>query len=120
LLGDNMSLLGGLGGLTGLLPVSSARTLPAVSGMPAGGTPVAPSDVPPGTTTPAADDTTPPADTPPADATAPAKKPAADPATASDSRLHEEPIDPEGRSGATDTRKFSDGRPVAGVDSQFK
>jgi hypothetical protein len=109
LLGDHTPLLGGLGGLGGLLPSASARTLPAVSGMPAGGTAV------PATHAPAADapgNLAPATDTP--------VKPAADPATANDKRLHEEPVDPEGATGRTDTRKFSDGRPVAGPDPDYR
>jgi hypothetical protein len=110
LLGDHTPLLGGLGGLGGLLPSASARTLPAVSGMPAGGTAVP---------APAADapaNRAPVTDTP----VKPAAKPAADPATANDQRLHEEPVDPEGATGRTDTRRFSDGRPVAGPDPDYR
>jgi hypothetical protein len=106
-LGDEMSLLGGLGGLDGLLPYSSARTLPAASGMPAGGTAVpAPADQAPVTVTPEKPSAKP--------AVQPA---AADPATGADKRLHEEPIDPEG---ATGVRKFSEGRPVAGPDTEYR
>jgi hypothetical protein len=108
--GGHTPLLGGLGGLGGLLPSASARTLPAVSGMPAGGTAVP---------APAADapaNRAPVTDTP----VKPAAKPAADPATANDKRLHEEPVDPEGATGRTDTRRFSDGRPAAGPDPNYR
>jgi hypothetical protein len=104
LLGQEMSLLGGLGGLDGLLPYGSARTLPAVSGMPAGGTAV-PADQAPVTDSPQK----------------PSAKPAgADPAIAGDKRLHEEPTDPEGTAGQTEVRKFSEGRPVAGPDTEYR
>jgi hypothetical protein len=103
LLARDLPLLGG--GLGGLLP-ASPRTLPAFSGWPAGGTPVAASDVPATDPQPATQP-----------AARPAAEPAQDPATAGDARLHEEPIDPEGKAG---TRTFSDGRPVAGVDSDYK
>jgi hypothetical protein len=101
LLGDDLPLLGGLGGL---LPVDSARTLPAsdVSGMPAGGIPVTADD----TTTPTVDE--------------PAADPA-DPADAGpgddDKRLHEEPIDNEAKQSK---RSFSDGRPVAAEDTEYE
>jgi hypothetical protein len=45
-----------------------------------------------------------------------AKPAAADPAIANDHRLHEEPTDPEDKS---DTRPFSGGRPIAGLDPDF-
>jgi hypothetical protein len=78
--------------LGGLLPTSA----PAASGLPAGGTDV-----------PAAPHTKP-----------AAAAPAEDPAIANDARLHEEPTDPEGKGG--NQRAFSDGRPVAGVDPDYK
>jgi hypothetical protein len=93
LLGGDLPLLGGL------LEGPNAPVAPAVSGLPAGGTDV-----------PAAQD---PARTKPA-----AVKPAEDPAIANDARLHEEPTDPEGKGG--NRRAFSDGRPVAGVDPDYK
>jgi hypothetical protein len=99
LLGDNLPLLGGL------LPISSVRTLPALSGMPAGGTAVPAADNPANydpVTDPATDQ---------------AADPAGDLATADDARLHEEPADPEGKAGQ---RKFSGGRPVAGVDTEYR
>jgi hypothetical protein len=101
---SDLPLLGG--GLGGLLPFSMPRTLPAFSGMPAGGTAVAAQ--PAGTQ---------PARTQPVSGARPAKKPAVqpDPATANDARLHEEPVDTEG-----DGRQFSSGRPVAGVDPDYK
>jgi hypothetical protein len=100
LMPSDLPLLGG--GLGGLLPFSTARTLPAYSGMPAGGVPT--------TTQPAK----------PVKKPRPAAAPAQDPAVANDARLHEEPTDPEGRTGTTSIRKFSDGRPVAGVDPDYK
>jgi hypothetical protein len=89
----DLPLLGG--GLGGLLPFAMPQTS-AFNGMPAGGTAV------------------------PDQSTAkPTKKPAVqkqqDQATASDARVHEEPVDTEG-----DGRKFSAGRPVSGVDPDFK
>jgi len=113
LLGSDLPLLGGL------LPDEPARTLPAgaddpaggpdVSGLPPGGT-----DVPPGTT-PGTTPTTTPSTTP---TTTPGDTPAPDAAGPGDDkkRLHEEPIDDEAAGG----RAFSDGRPVAGVDPDFK
>jgi hypothetical protein len=101
LLGEGLPLLGGLGGL---LPADSAPTLPALdetpdtSGMPAGGTPVPADD----TTTPVADTPATPADADPGD---------------DDKRLHEEPIDDEAKQSK---RSFSDGRPVAGEDTEYK
>ena len=78
--------------LGGLLPISA----PDASGLPAGGT-----------------------DVPAAPRTKPAAAaPAEDPAIANDARLHEEPTDPEGKGG--NQRAFSDGRPVAGVDPDYK
>jgi hypothetical protein len=105
LLGDGVPLLGGLGGL---LPEEPARTLPAdpdepdMSGMPAGGTAV---DTP-ASTDPATD---------PADPAVAAAPDAAGPGD-DDQRLHEEPIDNEAAGGRT----FSDGRPVAGADPDYK
>jgi hypothetical protein len=92
LLGDDLPLLGGL-----LTDVPSASAAPAASGLPAGG-----SDVPAAQDKPQK----------------PAVKPAQDPAIANDSRLHEEPTDPEGKGGKR--RAFSDGRPVAGVDPDYR
>ena len=129
-----MPLLGGLGGL---LPVNEApRTLPAraepdTSGMPAGGTAVRPGRTKPGhtksarsatpATTPAATAATPAASEPPAvaDPAAATDKPAPQPtATPDDPRLHEEPIDDE----TTEQRRpFSaDGRPIAGIDEEYR
>jgi hypothetical protein len=103
LITDNLPMLGGL------LPISPVRTLPALSGLPAGGTAVPagedPTDV--GTTDAGSTGADPAQDRPVA-------KPAADAATAGDARLHEEPVDPKGEAGQ---RKFSAGRPV---DSQYK
>ena len=88
-------LLGGdLPLLSGLFPRSLTPAAPAASGLPAGGTDVS------GTHQPAA------------------VKPAEDPAIANDARLHEEPTDPEDKGGTR--RAFSDGRPVAGVDPDYK
>ena len=97
LLDGGLPLLGGLGGL---LPASDARTVPALSGLPAGGTPI----------------TDRPARTAPAKSQPARPQAAADPAVADDARLHEEPTDPEDR---TDPRAFSPGRPVAGPDPEF-
>jgi hypothetical protein len=95
LLDGGVPLLGGLGGL---LPGSSAYTMPTVSGMPAGGSAV-------------------PVDDQPAPAKPATNKPAGvDPAIANDHRLHEEPIDPEDQGSI---RTFSDGRPIAGLDPDF-
>ena len=113
LLDNGVPLLGGLGGL---LP-EPARTLPAddpdTSGMPAGGT-----DVDPPSTTPApdADD---PAASDPATSDPATSDPAAQPDPSGpgddDKRLHEEPIDNEAGG-----RAFSNGRPVAGPDPDYK
>lgn len=114
LLGGGLPLLGGLGGL---LPASPLGTLPALSGMPAGGTAIPIDDQPaPARNAKPAQVHAAPAQAGPASA-AGAPAPAADPATANDARLHEEPTDPEGRAGS---RTFSAGRPVAGVDPQFR
>jgi hypothetical protein len=105
LLGGGVPLLGGLGGL---LP-EPARTLPAdvpdASGMPGGGTAVDPADT--GTDKPAGPD--------PA-ASSPAAEPQPNGPGDDDKRLHEEPIDDEAGGGRT----FSDGRPVAGQDPDYK
>jgi hypothetical protein len=116
----DLPLLGG--GLGGLLPFAMPQSS-AFDGLPAGGTPVsdqsAVSDHP-AQTLPAAQ-TAPAAQTLPAGQTAPAAKPAKKPkaspdaATASDARVHEEPVDTEGGG-----RQFSSGRPVAGTDPDFK
>lgn len=115
LLGGDLPLLGGL-----LPTVPSAPAGRAVSGLPAGGTDVPAAQDP--TQDPAQD----PAQNPGQPAQVPAQpkpakgpaKPAADPATANDARLHEEPTDPEDNGG--NRRAFSDGRPVAGVDPDYK
>ncbi|MBU2663198.1 hypothetical protein KOI35_06715 [Actinoplanes bogorensis] len=93
-----------LGGLGGLLPANrQPRTLPAtdkpdVSGMPGGGVAIMPA---------ATDGSPVPTTTTPAPTAAP-----------DDPRLHEEPIDPDT---TTEHRPFTnDGRPVAGVDQQYK
>jgi hypothetical protein len=96
LLGNDLPLIGGL--LPGGGNVA-APAVPATSGLPAGGTDVPAQDQP--------------AKTKPA-----AVKPGADPAIANDARLHEEPTDPEGKGGKQ--RAFSDGRPVAGVDPDYR
>jgi hypothetical protein len=119
-----------LGGLGGLLPVNSLPTTnpigeaPDTSGLPAGGMAVIPA-VQPGQAPaePADNDVPTPATSDPAKP-APAKSGPATPAadetptpavTPDDPRLHEEPIDGEAR------RDFSpDGRPVAGIDEQYK
>lgn len=105
LLDGGLPLLGGLGGLGGLLPASNVRTLPALSGLPAGGTAIddqpvqaRPARIKPAKSEPARPQ---PAATP------------ADPATANDARLHEEPTDPADRT-------FSTGRPVAGQDPEYR
>jgi hypothetical protein len=108
-------LIGGvplLGGLGGLVPVGPAA--PAASGLPAGGTAVPPQDEPVTQDQSAATDQAAPRGGP---AQAGSPKPVADPATAKDARLHEEPTDPEGKG---NRRAFSDGRPVAGVDPDYK
>lgn len=111
LLGGGVPLLGGLGGL---LPEDSPTTLPAdaddpvASGMPGGGT-----DVPPATT-PGGSDTTDPVMTDPPVNAAPTAPGTAGPGDDA-KRLQEEPIDSEASNG----RKFSDGRPVAGTDPDF-
>ncbi|GAA2647387.1 hypothetical protein [Paractinoplanes durhamensis] len=116
-----------LGGLGGMLPVNRISTAtpdddgPDLSGLPAGGMAVLPAVV-------ADDDTTPALDEDPAvqpdqsaSSAAPDQSPSApDPSTSSaaddDPRLHEEPVD-----GEAAKRAFSpDGRPVAGVDQQYK
>ncbi|GLY96978.1 hypothetical protein [Actinoplanes sp. NBRC 103695] len=116
LVGSNLPLLGGL------LPDEPARTLPVaaddpsdVSGLPQGGT-----DVPPDTTAPAPDTAAPAPDTaaPAPDTAAPAPGAGgSDTAGPGDdqSRLQEEPIDDE-----ASERPFSDGRPIAGEDPDFK
>ena len=106
LLDGGLPLLGGLGGL---LPSSNVRSLPALSGLPGGGTAIneQPAQARPARIKPAKSEPTRPR---------PAVAPATDPATTSDTRLHEEPTDPVGRAG---TRTFSTGRPVAGVDPEF-
>jgi len=93
--------------LGGLLPVPGTPDVPSVSGLPGGGMAV----LAPAT---AWHDKAKPANSAPA-------APAATPSTAApssvapvDPRLHEEPIDPS-------ERTFSpDGRPVAGIDQQYK
>ncbi|GIM93525.1 hypothetical protein [Paractinoplanes toevensis] len=119
-----------LGGLGGLLPVNGLPTAdpvgeaPDTSGLPAGGLAVIPAAATgQAPAEPAADDTPKPAASDPAKpapATSSPAEPAADEtptpaATPDDPRLHEEPIDGEAR------RDFSpDGRPVAGIDEQYK
>jgi hypothetical protein len=131
-----MPLLGGLGGL---LPVNDGpRTLPAdgkpdITGLPAGGLAIVPAQaVPAAGQTPAAQ--APAAAQAPTAAQAPVAQAPADPATQAkpaqdtkdqkpkpvvtpdDPRLHEEPVD-----GEASHRQFSaDGRPIAGVDQQYK
>jgi hypothetical protein len=119
-----------LGGLGGVLPVNDRPRTPDgsgpdVAGLPAGGVAIIPAattvtaSVPPTFGQPAAQ----PAAAQPAAPVQPAGEPAA-PApeqpkpdvTPDDPRLHEEPIDNE-----TAPRPFSaDGRPVAGVDQEYK
>jgi hypothetical protein len=95
LLGGGGPLLGGLGGL---LPDDQAQALraldetPGTSGMPADGTPV-----------PAGE----PGPSIPADSAGPGDD---------SKRLHEEPLDGEAKS----RRTFSDGRPVAGEDPEYR
>jgi hypothetical protein len=129
LLGSGLSLIGGLlpngqtagfgradresgllGGdlplLMGLLPdASSVPAAPAASGLPAGGTAVTPAQEQPAQPQPAQHKPAAPAA-------------AGDPATANDPRLHEEPTDPEGK--GSGRRAFSDGRPVAGADPDYR
>jgi hypothetical protein len=125
-----LPLLGGLGGLLPVNHMPKTGDGPDTTGMPAGGMAVLPAATAPSF---AADQT--PAAAPSAGASAPAvAAPAAStgasaPASADsdqpstdaapdDPRLHEEPVD--GESG-TPRRAFSpDGRPVAGVDQQYK
>jgi hypothetical protein len=105
LLGSDLPLLGGL-----LPDVSSVPAAPSASGLPAGGTAVTPAQEQPAQPQPAQPQ---PAQHKPA---APAA--AEDPATANDPRLHEEPTDPEGK--GSGRRAFSDGRPVAGADPDYR
>jgi hypothetical protein len=114
---DGMPLLGGLGGVLPVngLPSVPGGDVPDVTGLPGGGMAVlAPADAP---AKPAK-----PAKVKPAAAAAPAGAPtaatssAAPTADPADPRLHEEPID-----GEAAQRTFSpDGRPVAGIDQQYK
>jgi len=96
-----MPLLGGLGGLlpSNSLPSSPGETdTPDVSGLPAGGMTVMPAA--------------------PKPATQAKPKPAATP---DDPRLHEEPVDTDATPPTEPRREFSpDGRPVAGIDEQYK
>jgi hypothetical protein len=139
--GDGMPLLGGLGGALPVegLPSVPGGDVPDLAGLPGGGmavlAPAASSAADPTTdpatgptVAPSLDPTSAPAlDPNPATAPAPAPakhkdkvKPAGTAATApagpADPRLHEEPID-----GEAGQRTFSpDGRPVAGIDQQYK
>jgi len=117
-----MPLLGGLGGLlpSNTLPqVDGGPNVPGtpdVSGLPAGGMTVVPAIGKPAAQQPAAQK---PAVAPPTQAW---PKPAVTP---DDPRLHEEPLDSDATPGATPSteprREFSpDGRPVAGIDEQYK
>lgn len=109
-----------LGGLGGLLPANElpdtpmTGTKPDTSGLPAGGI-----AVPPAATKPPAVGQTDPEPAAAQPATRPAASSSQQPApstTPDDPRLHEEPID-----GETEDRQFSeDGRPVAGVDQQYR
>ncbi|MBL7254541.1 hypothetical protein [Paractinoplanes lichenicola] len=116
-----------LGGLGGLLPANtSPRTLPAgdepdISGLPGGGVAVLPAATPtsaPATAIPGSPAPEQPAQTPSAKPHKQKQKPQPKPAaTPDDPRLHEEPVD-------TDTqehRPFTpDGRPIAGIDQQYR
>jgi hypothetical protein len=111
--GGGMPLLGGLGGMLPVNELPKSGDKPDVTGLPAGGLAVLPAATTPplfGQNAPAA-----PAAADPAATTA--EQPAADQdAAPDDPRLHEEPID-----GEASHRQFSpDGRPVAGVDQQYK
>ncbi|GIE97972.1 hypothetical protein [Paractinoplanes rishiriensis] len=123
-----------LGGLGGLMPVNELpRTAPAgdkpdTSGLPAGGMAVLPAATTPpafGDTKPDTSQVDPAADKPKQDDPAPAKpakpgkpagekpRPAVEP---EDPRLHEEPVE-----GEASQRPFSpDGRPIAGIDEEYK
>jgi hypothetical protein len=102
-----MPLLGGLGGLlpSNTVPQVGGPDVPGVpdvSGLPAGGMTVVPSLGKPATV-------------PPAQAR---PKPAVIPA---DPRLHEEPVDTDATPPTEPRREFSaDGRPVAGIDEQYR
>jgi hypothetical protein len=120
LLGGGVPLLGGLGGL---LPEEPVRTLPAdagdpdLSGMPAGGTAVPPATSPGSAPATSAPDTSAPDRSAPATSAPAATAPAATSGPGDDDqRLHEEPVDDE----ASDGRRFSDGRPVAGTDPDYR
>jgi hypothetical protein len=111
--------------LGGLLPGPGTPDVPSVSGLPGGGlavlapatgaTPAEDPTAAPTSSTPALSTPTPSAPTP--STTKSASKDKAKPGAGAapvDPRLHEEPIDPS-------ERTFSpDGRPVAGVDQQYK
>src|SRR4051794_12351789 len=113
-----------LGGLGGVPPVNSlpGTDVPDVAGLPGGGVlvldpaeaprrPAAPSAAPT-TAAPAVAAPADPASSAPAATAAPVSS-----ATPDDPRLHEEPVDGE----ASHRRAFTpDGRPVAGVDQQYK
>lgn len=112
-----MPLLGGLGGLlpSNTLPqVDGGPDVPGapdVSGLPAGGMTVVPAFGKPAAQKPAV-----------APAAPEKPKPAATP---DDPRLHEEPVDSDATPSATPAteprREFSaDGRPVAGIDEQYR
>ncbi|MEU4239188.1 hypothetical protein [Actinoplanes sp. NPDC026619] len=125
-----LPLLGGLGGVLPVNGLSKARPVddaPDLSGLPAGGMDILPAATDPGT---GADATPPTAASPAPDQSSPSAAPSAaadqptapatDPssaATPDDPRLHEEPVDGE----ASTTRPFTaGGRPVAGIDPQYK
>lgn len=119
---DGMPLLGGLGGM---LPVNGLPSVPGgdvpggdvpdVTGLPGGGMAVlAPAAAPAKPAKPAK--VKPAAAAKPAAAPAVAASSAAPTADPADPRLHEEPVD-----GEAAQRTFSpDGRPVAGIDQQYK
>jgi hypothetical protein len=114
-----------LGGLGGMLPANPLRrsvpggTVPDLTGLPGGGMTIlapASSVTSSPTSTPAA--ASPTAQATPSAPASPSAAPAtsAAPAAPADPRLHEEPID-----GEAGHRVFSpDGRPVAGVDQEYK
>ncbi len=111
-----MPLLGGLGGLLPVNEVPAAGEKPDTAGLPAGGIAVLPAATTPlfGQTAQPGQPAQPAQDRP---AAAPDTQEQPQPAvTPDDPRLHEEPID-----GEASRRPFTpDGRPVAGIDQQYK
>jgi len=97
-----MPLLGGLGGLLPSNKLPQVDGGPDVPGLPAGGMTVVPAVGKPATVPPAQEK----------------PKPAVTP---DDPRLHEEPVDTDATPPTEPRREFSpDGRPVAGIDEQYR